>query len=174
MRCLHGGHAQFAGSRVLPLTPCPSISHPVAVIEFALSAATSLLDLAERKLGLFFASDSIAAAGQQGHVGFGGGECDGAVIGGARARSAPTGCGHGPAAGFAPRPDPGFRGVFGDKNSIMRLGSLPGCIYRALSRGLASIRQFIVRVSGKNGRWKPAMQPTGQLVVVQPQGAMTP
>jgi len=54
MQFLHGGNAAFAGALLLPLTPCSPIFMTVAVVEFALAAATSLLDLAERKLGLFF------------------------------------------------------------------------------------------------------------------------
>ena len=57
MHFVHGSNAHLTGISLLPLTSCPPISVREAVIEFALAVSTSLLDLAERKLGHFFASN---------------------------------------------------------------------------------------------------------------------
>lgn len=54
MQNMHSGHAASATFPVLQDKAGHPKSHGEAVIEFLLPSHTSLLDLAERKLGLFF------------------------------------------------------------------------------------------------------------------------
>jgi lysylphosphatidylglycerol synthetase-like protein (DUF2156 family) len=56
MRATHVGYAAIAAMCPLIAQLVISIFKSVAAIEVSLAVATSLLDLAERKLGLFFGS----------------------------------------------------------------------------------------------------------------------
>ena len=83
MQHAHGGNANFAGIPDLFAQSCIAISNLEATMSLLLLLRTSLLDLAERKLGLFFASgqQAVAPLAQKNGIGRRGRKLDGARIG---------------------------------------------------------------------------------------------